>query len=179
MNSKSIPFLEDKLLILRPWTDEYTKDFFLIMSNPKVTKPAGIRELKDLDTARIKLNFLVNKKEGMDWSIGIKSDEEEEVIIGNISISKDNSIKKYSNVQEIGYLIDEKYWGRGYASRAVNIVMDYCLNSLGCEAVVIKAFSKNKPSIRVAEKCGFTYYTRTKDRRGIKNTYIFRKEPLN
>lgn len=56
---------------------------------------------------------------------------------------------------EIGYFVDEAYWGRGIACRAVKWIEKIAFEEKGIVRIEILMAKKNKASARVAEKCGY------------------------
>ena len=59
---------------------------------------------------------------------------------------------------EIGYHIAKQYTGKGYATEAVNLYLDYLKNNTNIKVVYGVALLENKASIKVLEKCGFNKY---------------------
>nr|WP_275950881.1 GNAT family N-acetyltransferase [Cytobacillus citreus] len=57
---------------------------------------------------------------------------------------------------EIGYHINKKYWSKGYASEAAKACKEYGFYQLGINKLISIIDPRNLPSIRVAEKMGFT-----------------------
>lgn len=57
---------------------------------------------------------------------------------------------------EIGYHIAKLYTGRGYATEAVNLFLDYLKKNTELDTIIGIALANNKASRRVLEKCGFT-----------------------
>lgn len=55
----------------------------------------------------------------------------------------------------IGYWIGRQYWGRGYATEAVSLMLRYGFEWLGLNKVWARVYEYNKASIRVLEKNGF------------------------
>jgi ribosomal-protein-alanine N-acetyltransferase len=62
--------------------------------------------------------------------------------------------KHGSDSIEIGYWIGRPYWGRGYATRAVRLLIEEAQRR-GIERLQAEVFPENFGSIRVLEKCGF------------------------
>ena len=56
---------------------------------------------------------------------------------------------------EIGYFVDEAYWGRGIACDAVRQLEQIAFNEMGLVRIEINMLKKNKASERVALKCGY------------------------
>jgi RimJ/RimL family protein N-acetyltransferase len=55
---------------------------------------------------------------------------------------------------EIGYWLGVRFWGFGYATEAVNAVIDRAFDTLQYEVLVAGARVSNAASRRVLEKCG-------------------------
>jgi RimJ/RimL family protein N-acetyltransferase len=74
--------------------------------------------------------------------------------IGNIRLGP--CVKEHAR-SPIGYLIGEKkYWGKGYATEAIQRVVRYGFESLGLEKVTAGCYENNLGSSKALEKCGFT-----------------------
>lgn len=58
-------------------------------------------------------------------------------------------------IGEIGYFVDEEYWGKGITLKAVEILEDIGFNKLGLKIIEIIMTPKNKASESVAIKCGY------------------------
>jgi len=56
---------------------------------------------------------------------------------------------------EIGYWIGEPYWGRGYATEAVNLLVQFAFGKLAITRVYAYVYGFNNASMRVLEKAGF------------------------
>ena len=57
---------------------------------------------------------------------------------------------------EIGYTLQESYWGKGIASEAARAVLSWALVDLGLAKVWAEADIRNERSWRVMEKVGMT-----------------------
>ena len=57
---------------------------------------------------------------------------------------------------EIGYHIESKVWGRGYATEAAGVALAYAYNTLGLDDVVAAIHIDNAASEAVARKLRFT-----------------------
>ena len=67
------------------------------------------------------------------------------------------AIEQDANQAEIGYIVVQEARGRGIATRALRLVTDYALGEVGLARVQLLISSDNAPSIRVAERCGYTH----------------------
>jgi len=61
----------------------------------------------------------------------------------------------YRKSIEVGYFIGEQYWGRGIATRAMALLLDYIRSNFSVVRVYAKVFEHNAASMKVLEKNGF------------------------
>jgi len=61
----------------------------------------------------------------------------------------------YRKTIEIGYFVGELYWGRGIASRAVGLLVDYVQQHFDVVRIYAEVFERNKASMSVLRKNGF------------------------
>ena len=74
--------------------------------------------------------------------------------IGNIKIGPINRIHKRA---EIGLIIGEKsFWGKGFASEEIKLVVDYAFNELGLHKLTAGVYSNNVGSIKAFENVNFS-----------------------
>lgn len=58
---------------------------------------------------------------------------------------------------EIGYRLQRKHWGHGYATEVVRKLVSHGIQTLGLKKIVAITAPENRASIRVLEKVGFRY----------------------
>lgn len=68
-----------------------------------------------------------------------------------------NFQSKNNPVVEIGWRIDKKYWGNGYATEAAKAVLNYAFEKLKLEEIISFTAEINLPSRRVMEKIGLKH----------------------
>lgn len=56
---------------------------------------------------------------------------------------------------EIGYWIGEPYWGKGYATEAVRLLIKFAFEELDLLRIYAKIYEYNIGSMKVLEKTGF------------------------
>jgi diamine N-acetyltransferase len=57
---------------------------------------------------------------------------------------------------EFGIMIGEKnYWGKGYGTEAVRLIIQYGFNTLNLNRIFLRVFEDNHRAIRAYEKAGF------------------------
>ncbi|HEY5611504.1 MAG TPA: GNAT family N-acetyltransferase [Thermoanaerobaculia bacterium] len=57
---------------------------------------------------------------------------------------------------ELGWTLGREFWGRGYATEAASVALDYAFTEMDREHVISCIHPDNAPSIRVAERLGET-----------------------
>jgi len=78
-----------------------------------------------------------------------------EELVGIMGFNMQTDI--YRESAEIGYWLGEDYWGKGIASKAILLVIDYAFNVLDLKRLYTAVFDYNEASRRVLEKAGFRY----------------------
>lgn len=122
--------------------------FYEILNSPKYSSvgphPKSVVEEKIWLKENAK-----RRKENTNWDYTILFDGK---VVGGIGI-KINYHRSY--IGEVGYFVDENYWGRGIASRAVELAEAVCFKKLKLKRLEILVSSENKASEKVAIKNGY------------------------
>jgi [ribosomal protein S5]-alanine N-acetyltransferase len=85
------------------------------------------------------------------WGVCLKETDE---LIGDCGLVR-QTVDGRTEI-EIGYHIHKKYWSRGFATEAAKACKEYGFHQLHFNKLICLIDPKNIPSIRVAEKIGFT-----------------------
>ena len=64
---------------------------------------------------------------------------------------------------EFAYCIDKKYTGMGWMTKAITLLSEYAFENYKLDTLKIIAHPTNISSVRIAEKCGFTFIKILKD----------------
>lgn len=76
----------------------------------------------------------------------------------------------------VGVLIAKKaYRNKGYAAKALNLLIDKCRNELNIVHLFCNIYKENKASIRLFEKCGFQFVDERKLEGKSVNYYELKK----
>ncbi len=129
-------------------------DYYLIASNPNITTSFMLDEVENILEAKSAIEEVINNYSDNEYYyFAIRLDNK---LIG--------VMKTYeSDYLELGYAINEDYWNKGYATIALKLVTDYFLKMDRIKKIILGAFSDNYSSIRVMEKCGYTFLGIKKD----------------
>jgi len=137
-------------LILRPWQLEDADDLVSICNNKKVWN--NVRDLMpypyNKSDAKDFIEMTKTKNPLHNFCIEVDGD-----VVGNIGVVLFTDV--YRKKIEIGYVMHEKYWGKGYATEAVRQMVDYSWKTFDVVKIFAGIFNFNKASMRVLEKNGF------------------------
>jgi RimJ/RimL family protein N-acetyltransferase len=76
------------------------------------------------------------------------------MLIGDIGIHFLETDSENKQV-EVGYTLNREFRGKGYATEALSLVIDYLINSLDKHRIVASIDPTNEDSIRLVERLGF------------------------
>ena len=143
--------LETKRLILRPFELSDLDDMYEYCVQEKVGPMAGWQPHKNKEETMKHLSSVV----GMPNKFAIVLKEENKVIgaidLNDVSIRFDN-IDIDKNSKEIGAVLNEKYWSKGYMTEALDEVLRYGFIDLDLNVIYGSHSSKNIGSSRMQEK---------------------------
>jgi RimJ/RimL family protein N-acetyltransferase len=88
----------------------------------------------------------------------------------------ERGIAQLEGYPEAGWAFAADHWGKGFASEAVAAIMTWADTSLTAPEVRCIIDPENTPSIRVAQKCGFTQIDEVKNELGVSLVFA-RKRP--
>ncbi len=84
----------------------------------------------------------------------------DDVFIGSVSLD----ILPEEGCGELGWILDKRYWGHGYAAEAARAVTELAFGTLHLNRLIAHCDSENLPSRRVMEKLGMTLVSITSGR---------------
>lgn len=133
------------MIILRLQQISDAQRFFEILNNPNFlyfsSQPESVeaeRKWLEGNTKRV--------EEHKEWNYTIMKGEE---IVGGIGV-KVNAHRPF--IGEIGYFVDEQYWGQGIATKAVRLLEEICIRELRMTRIELLMQPENKGSECVAIK---------------------------
>ena len=146
--------IESERLILRCWQVEDYLDLFEFASDPQVGNNAGCSTISTYDEAkRIVANYITVDKA---YAVVLKSENKVIGSIGMDDVAPDETLKDLKQ-RYIGFTINPRYWGNGYATEAAISLIKNLFNEDNIDLIWSSHFSFNERSKRVIEKCGLEY----------------------
>ena len=149
-----VSIIETPRLLLRPTREADTPEIVHLLSDPAIAETTlNIPYPYDEAKAREWLAFQQREREaGTGYTFAIVRGEDER-LLGAIDIRPNARHKK----AEIGYWIGKPYWGRGYATEAVQALIRYGFEELGLNRIYAMHFTENPASGRVMQKAGMQF----------------------
>lgn len=91
----------------------------------------------------------------------------------NIGTVKLGPINWMHRVADLGILIGEKsYWGKGYATEAIRLMIDFCFERLNLHKVTANCYAANVGSAKAFEKVGFFIEGRRRSHCFVDGEYV-------
>jgi len=101
------------------------------------------------DEKKFLRNNLEKRKNNIEHNYAILYDNK---VVGAVGVR----VISYRNyIGEIGYFVDEKYWGKGIATKALKLIESECQKKLNISRMQLVIDPRNLASMKVAEKCGY------------------------
>ena len=139
---------ETERLILRPVTFSDADDFWQISSKPENLRFIFPVLLDRQESDRILVHQFMKEPLGI-WAI---ADKQNDRMIGVIRLEKINSTEKTA---EIGYFLNQSYWGQGYMTECLKNLVFLLFYELEMNHLTLLTHLENVASQKVAQKAGF------------------------
>lgn len=143
--------LYTKRLVLRPFEKNDAEAMYKNWTyDERVAKYCRWYPHENVDLTKKLLDMYLNENSKYCWAIVLKDGNEPIGAIDVVDICDDNK------TAEIGYVLSYNYWNNGFATEALNIVIDALFN-MGFTKIKAKHHVDNIASGKVMEKCGMKF----------------------
>lgn len=173
--TKGSAIIKGKRLLLRPLLITDAKQMFENWaSDSKVTKYLRWQAHTSIETVKVSLMKRQEKYQlsnYYDWGIVI---QESNQLIGTVSVvNQDEAIK----MMELGYALGQNWWGQGYMTEAIDLVVNYLLEQMDVNRLEARCDAENKNSGKVLLKSGFQFEGRLRqaaqNNRGLVDSCVY------
>lgn len=137
-------------LILEPLGLKYLESTHVYAADPENTRLMVYLPNQNIEETTAFLSYVDEewtKENPLTYEFAILLEGEH---IGAIGLSFEEDRKK----AELGWIINKRYWKKGYAGEAAKALTDYAINKLGIEHFIAHCDSENTGSYKVMEKLG-------------------------
>lgn len=145
--------IETERLVLRRIEEGDAALQFEHLNTPAVMKHlGGVKELHEIEAKHAKsMGWFA--RDGFGFMMMIEKDTGE--LVGHAGIKRvDNPLAPNQGDFEIGWLVREDRWRRGYAMEAMRAVVDWAFTRHDAPHLVALTSERNEPSWRLMEKLG-------------------------
>ena len=148
------PKLYTKRLTLRAMDHRDYRDMYEYACDPQVTKyllwaPHDSPEYTKRYLKQVEASY--KKGQFFDWGVELTKEKK---FIGTCGLA---SIDMANSCGEIGYVFNPAYWGKGIATEALSLVINFCFDELAFNRLESRYMVGNDASRRVMEKCGMKF----------------------
>ncbi|ANK65057.1 GNAT family N-acetyltransferase [Loigolactobacillus backii] len=146
--------LETQRLILRSFAENDLDDLHHFAQNPKLGKMAGWQPHSGLGESQAILTLFIRSDEV--FALELK---ETHHVIGSIGLHRraPSGSTPEDSERELGFVLDEDYWGQGLMPEAIMGILAFGFNHLHLMTIWVGHFASNRQSKRVIEKTGFHF----------------------
>lgn len=150
---KKRPFrdLHGKRIKLSKIDESGLQDMYEYSKNPLLYRYFEYEPQKSIEETEEYLRKLIRRSEsenGHYWFIKLNTGK----VIGSFGVIDIDWRRKNA---EIGYGISPDYWGKGYFSEALNLILEFLFNEQNFHRIFAKTQPDNLSSIRSLERAGF------------------------
>jgi ribosomal-protein-alanine N-acetyltransferase len=144
--------LVTKRLILRELNMNDLIDFYSYCKKLTIGPNAGWRPHESIEESARILRLMINENEV--WGIEHKENNK---LIGTIGLHVRNFDNAILNQKELGYVLDDTYWGQGFMVEAASSVIDYGFKVIELDKIVCGHYENNIQSKKVIQKTNFNF----------------------
>ena len=149
--------LTTERLILRPLTIEDAVDLHISLSDRTTTRYWHTLPHTTLVETQAMIEKMLQVSSNCWWSIRLQNSQQTIGMIGHHG---------NTNVPGFGYLLHSAHWRQGLATEALQATIAYAFRVLLLDRIELWIHGDNVPSIKLAEKVGFTRRGRLRQRFG-------------
>jgi len=153
-------------VVLRPWQKQDAQELASVANNQNIWN--NVRDaLPSPYTVMDALQWIAHVNDRapvLNFSIACNGK-----VVGSVGCKPKEDISR--KTIEIGYFVGERYWGKGFATEAVSLLLDFIATRLDIVRIEAHVFEQNKPSMRVLQKNGF-YLEAINRKAAIKNNEV-------
>ncbi len=163
VSASALPALDTPRLHLRPFTEADDPAILTLFSDPKSLETWTVDTFTTLDDARAyreSLEVGFARRSVFAWGV---FERETSALVGVEILVRWAPLHRRVY---LGYYLGSAHWGKGYATEAGTAVLRFAFDVLDCHRVEVEIVPGNMGSERVAERLGFTWEARLRERLG-------------
>ncbi len=150
--------LETNRLILKPLEASHAQNFFDMDSNPNVHKYLWNKPVLKIEESIAILESVMKQYDSNGIGRFAMHLKENNAFVGWCGLKYNTEIvNNKTNFYDIGYRLNEKYWGKGFATEASLPWIDYGFEKMNIEKIEAAAHKNNLASNKILQKIGLKF----------------------
>ena len=152
MSEAAFTQIESERLILRRFKDSDLAPFMAYRNDPEVARYQSWDSCEEQEAMTF-IREMESARPGVpgEWFQFAIESREMGALVGDCALRVDEH-ETYR--AEIGFTLAREHQGKGFASEAVSVLLDYAFDTLGLHRVVAIADCRNAPSVALLERVG-------------------------
>jgi RimJ/RimL family protein N-acetyltransferase len=156
--------LETDRLTLRGWRDDDLDALTALNADPEVMRYIRDGSVRDRRQSAENLQTMIATWEELGYGLFAVEVRETGVLIGWAGLAVPTFLPQVMPAVEIGWRLDRRAWGHGYATEAASAALRFGLLDRGLDRIISIRHVENVRSARVMEKLGLLHTFDTVDR---------------
>lgn len=154
-------YLETERLILRELRESDAEGMYKLGSNANVHTYLDNNPIKTKEQAEENIRFIRKqyKERGIGRFAVLKKSSNEFMGWSGLKLNQGEKeeLNGFSNFIDIGYRLIPKYWGKGYASEAAFVCLDFGFKQMNYDCIYGAADTENSRSNKILRKIGLQF----------------------
>lgn len=152
------PIIETERLLIRELLPSDVDGIYALDSDPEVHKYLGNRPIKDKTQALELIQFIRQQYQENGIGRWAMVERETNQFIGWTGFKLMTELtNNHMNYYDLGYRLQRKYWGQGFAEESAIASLKYGFEILKLKEIVAMAHVDNIASNKILKKIGFQY----------------------
>ena len=148
---RRMPKIQTERLLLRRIKMADAHDMYDYASRPEVTRYLLWYEHPDLSYTKRYIAYVDTQYRAGEFYDFAIIERESKKMIGTCGFTR---LDGENSTGEVGYVLHPSFWGKGYATEAVEAIIRFGFEKLGLHRIEGRYMENNVASRRVMEKCG-------------------------
>lgn len=145
--------METERLIIREKTLADKEELFKLHSDLEVQKYTGESIVESIEVIEEAIKRRVKDYKTYGYGRWVLEDKKSKRFIGWAGLLY---LPEFDKI-DIGYRLNQEFWGKGYATEASKAILEYGFNTLKLDLIIAIALPENKASIRIMQKIGMEF----------------------
>jgi len=152
-NKATIPTISTSRLTLRPFTLKDVASLHQIMNEPNIMQYFPRTDPPDMERVQRIIENQLNhwEEHHLGWWAVVPHGQSDFIGWNGLQYLPE------TGEVEVGYLLSQQFWGRGYATEGAQASIKYCIENFNFDEIIGLTHPENTASQNVLKKCGMLF----------------------